>query len=200
MKENKKSYFYLRHHTESNSKKFFNKMISIIACIGAFLFGIFLIESLFSIVFSTTNTNNAIPKNISSQSQRPPINKQKLIDSSAVLGFVYTGSDAIEKYCIDTGYIPYDYINTFKTTTNKTYKNAMKYIDEHVTEAELSKVKGKLQIAAQTQIESEFLDIYKEDSSFTRKEFCQMFDTEKDNIIQEMLNEFKKDKPHMFLD
>ncbi len=135
------------------------------------------------------------PKN-----QKHIFGNQKLFDSFFIFEFMYANTYSLQSYCKDAEYIPYEYINAFKATFNKTDENAMEYIRNHMTQSSMTSILMSLKSSDLKSYEEEYLSIKKRLPDITRKNYCQLFDNEKDAILQEKVKLLKTEKPNMFLD
>jgi len=132
--------------------------------------------------------------------QKPTVDKEKIEDSCFVFSFIYTNTNSLKNYCKNHNYIPEVFINSFKLSVNKTYNNAVEYMSNNLTKAGIKNIILTLNNNNNKYLEEDFLSINKRYSHFTRKDYCQMFDEQKEIIIQEKIKLLKAEKPQMFLD
>ena len=117
-----------------------------------------------------------------------------------VKGFEYANTTFLHKYCANY-YVPYEYTNLFKERFKKTILNADNIIDTLPNGKEF--VKNHLNYLyynqAYNQAENEILKLSKI-NGMTKLQFCQIYDTYKEGIINEKIELFKLHMNHMFKD
>lgn len=125
---------------------------------------------------------------------------QIIKDASFVKGFELINTSELRAFCSDTGYIPNDFIKKFENQFSKTITNADKIIDKNFPPKEFQKlIEEKISKEGHDILESEYKRLYNQ-QKISKKEFCQMFDKQKDKVVADKVQIFKQNKPNMFLD
>lgn len=115
-----------------------------------------------------------------------------------IKGVEYINTTAIEKFCRDSGYIPYQFINEFKHTFPKTNSNAQNIIDIISKQYNMDFNKHVLDSASQSNVlETEFSSF--QQHGFSKQDYCKIFDKERKTIIDEKIKILQQ-KPNMYLD
>lgn len=123
---------------------------------------------------------------------------------TAPMGF-FMQADVVKEFCTPTGYVPEKYIN--RINSYKTDHNLDEEFIEFFNKKELNKEQTELllrktkEVAAQQLkrfIENDFLLLLKTEPSYTKKDYCKIYDIYTDDIISDKFKELDRTIPHEY--
>lgn len=176
---------------ESDVKKnniLFQIFIAIVH-VFAFFVGYVVVKGLLNFVFTNVNKSNVSQEDL-----------QIAKDAGFIKGFEIVNTVALKDYCSDSGYVPNIYITKFNRKFAKTINFANEKMVTFGTPEEIeNEVIKPVYDKSIKLLDDEFKGLNSQ-YQITKKDYCQLFDTEANNILIEKEQIFKQQKPALFLD
>lgn len=123
---------------------------------------------------------------------------------SAFNGFILS-AQSIKEYCEPTGYIPEKYINeinSYKRNVNLEEDLIKNYTKMGANRKQaliiIEKVRNTLNHQFIRFIDNDYNELKKSDSSYTKKDYCKLYDLNMEEIISYKINEIKKAVPSAY--
>lgn len=145
------------------------------------------------------DTNEELYANLKNQ-----VKDDEVAGASAFDGFIMS-AQIIEEYCKSTGYIPQRYIsmvNSYKKTKDFEEKLIVSSIKLGATREQAIIILDKSRNLIKQQIikstERDYQEIKQEEPSYTKKEYCKLYDSNAKEIISYKINEIKKHMPNAY--
>ena len=149
--------------------------------------------------FNQYDTNEELYTDIKKQ-----VKDDEVAGASAFDGFILS-AQIIEEYCKSTGYIPQRYISmvkSYKKTNDFEEKLIASSVKLGATREQAIIILDKSRKLIKQQIikstERDYLEIKKEEPSYTKKEYCKLYDSNTKEIISYKINEIKKHMPNAY--
>ncbi len=127
----------------------------------------------------------------------------KTVENAMFLyGFVSSSATSLENFCKTAGYVPNKYLNLFNQTFKKTIDN-MNLLFAKIN-PEVKKELDNVQQEGLMEFENTHLKNYegikKDNSKFTKQQYCKAFDDNANQLVETKVKMFKKEEPSLFLD
>lgn len=121
-------------------------------------------------------------------------------DVGFIKGFEMANTTVLESYCSESGYIPKIYITEFKKQFLKTLSNADTMYSRYFNTPKMKKnFEDKVFPVGYNNLENEFYNLNQQ-YGISKKEYCKIFDEQKDTILQEKKKILKQQQANMYLD
>lgn len=120
----------------------------------------------------------------------------------AIAMTIFMKADALKELCLSAGYAPHNFLNVINSYKAKNPNLNNLFVEYSLkfgaTKEQAQIFLSELKDEQANILENEYIQIYKSMPTFTRQDYCEMYDINANNIISDALDMMKKSMPNAY--